>query len=864
MSRPSAEDIFYDSLDRSQDDRDAFITRACGDDQTLASEVRSLLQAHQASEGFLETPVLRAEPGGGGEDPALGKEIGAYRIVEQIGSGGMGRVYLAERADGEFDQRVAIKLILRGAFDEEALRRFRTECRVLARLEHPNIARMIDGGLTSDGTPYITMEYIDGQPIDKYCEQHALDLRKTLRLFLGVCAAVEHVHRHSTIHRDIKPSNVLVDREGNVKLVDFGIARALDAAEGQGSDRTATANQVLTPQYASPEQLRGEMLSTASDVYSLGVVLYRLLTGNVPFRDHGTSLSRFERTVSQDEPVAPSQMVRREPAGADTSRGVSESRTVSRELRGDVDTIVLMAIRKEPERRYASVAAFSDDIRRYLDGRPVHAQPDTFSYRTAKFVRRNAGMVIAGALLFAVLVASTIIGFWLYLGAEDARRVAEAAREEAESNARSAQAATDFLVDIFKQSDPDVTGGKDLTAGELLAIGTERLDTLKDEPRARVRLLRTISEIYRRRGDVDKARELGEQAVTLSRVALDDPFETAQSLTAYGILLTVIREHETALHAFLEAESLTVSSVGADDDSMARILNCVGIAYLGLGDLGAALPYMERSAAARESVIGSDDPEMAYYWVNLAELNREAGNYQAAEPLYTQALAVRERHLDPMHPQIGFACLAFGAFLNSTKQYQKARETLERSRDIHTTSLGKRHLRVATSSWELGRAYAALGEKTLAEDSFNLAISIYDETYGPDGPWAAEAICGLAGLRLDAGNYDAARELYQRAHDLWAEHSGDDYHKLAEPLVGLAQVAAAEGKADDAERRFAEALSICEAGLGENHPLVPEVLLPYAALLRNQGRTDEAVVMQQKAATILASHGLPHAPAPGN
>ena len=383
-------------------------------------------------------------------DPLLGQLLGVYRLTRLLGDGGMGRVYLGEREGAAFAQQVAVKVILHGAFAGEAQRRFRNECQALSRLEHPHITRLIDGGATDQGLPYIVMEYVDGTPLDAYCREHDLAVPARLRLFREVCAAVEHAHRHSILHRDIKPANILVDRTGRVKLTDFGIARVLDAAE-PGEAATLTRFAVMTPQYASPEQLGGEVLSTASDVYSLGLVLYQLLTGTLPFAEGTTSLRERERLIESTAPTRPSEMVRRPERGSPPALN-------PRDLSGDLDAIVLMALRREPERRYASARHLADDIARHEAGLAVEARPDSLRYRLGKLVRRNAVAVVAAGVLFAVLAASTAVGFSLYGRSEVARREAVAARATADAERRKAEHVSAALIGMVEAADPMLAG----------------------------------------------------------------------------------------------------------------------------------------------------------------------------------------------------------------------------------------------------------------------------------------------------------------------------------------------------------------------------------------------------------------------
>ncbi len=396
--------IFQEALDQETGRCAEFLDEACGDDAELRREVESLLLADNGATNPLDKAIsqiastlIPMEQG----STMLGRRIGVYRVTGLIGQGGMGAVYRAARDDHQYDKEVAIKLVKGGLGPDFALQRFRRERQILARLEHPNIARLLDGGTTDEGWPYLVMEKIDGQTISEYCEIHSLSIRQRLELFRFVCAAVQYAHQNLIIHRDIKPSNILVANDGVPKLLDFGIAKLLDPEHTLNTadndpGQTATAMRVMTPAYASPEQARGEPVTTSTDIYSLGIVLYELLTNQRPYQIKGNSFLEIERAICSTEPEKPSAAVRQNSTG---------QIKLSRQLAGDLDNIILMALRKEPERRYGSVEQFSEDIRRHLDGLPVNARQDTVRYRTSKFVRRHLWGVLASTLIALLLIA---------------------------------------------------------------------------------------------------------------------------------------------------------------------------------------------------------------------------------------------------------------------------------------------------------------------------------------------------------------------------------------------------------------------------------------------------------------------------
>jgi serine/threonine protein kinase len=419
------EKIFDGALQRSAAERAAFLDRACGDDDNLRREVEGLLAADSRAGEFLEQPIaehgIELRPQGSAPG---GELVGAYRLLRRIGEGGMSEVYLAVRADDEYQKRVALKIIRQDLDREDMLRRFRTERQILAGLDHPNIAKLLDGGTTEGGLPYFVMDYIEGVPVDQYCDRGKLTLRERLELFRSVCSAVQYAHQNLVVHRDIKASNILVTSDGVPKLLDFGIAKLVKPDQfAQQAEYTATWLRPMTPRYASPEQVQGKLVTTASDVYSLGVLLYHLLTGHFPYRLEGRPPTELARLVVEEQPEKPSTAITRvetdprartrEPVSADV---VSKARRTQppqlrRQLAGDLDNIVLMALRKEPQRRYASVEQFAEDTRRYLRGLPVLARQDTLGYRTSKFLRRNwLGVAVAtGFVLLLVGFALTMV-----------------------------------------------------------------------------------------------------------------------------------------------------------------------------------------------------------------------------------------------------------------------------------------------------------------------------------------------------------------------------------------------------------------------------------------------------------------------
>jgi non-specific serine/threonine protein kinase/serine/threonine-protein kinase len=529
------EQILHDALQREEAQRAAFLEDACAGDLSLRSEVESLLAHEHGAEEFMNTPALEvaakalvqeqaaggvAAAGGGDllNDPLIGKRIGSYRLVELIGSGGMGAVYLAERDDNQFQKQVAIKLICSASWSPGIARRFRDERQILARLDHPNIARLLDAGTTDSGLPYFMMEYVEGQPIHQYCDDRRLSIRERLELFRTVCSAVQYAHQNLVIHRDIKPGNILVTANGVPKLLDFGIAKFVDpTSPGLTGDSTATGPRLMTPEYASPEQLCGEPITTSTDVYSLGVLLYELLTGHKPHTLNSPTPHEIAKAICENEPQRPSLAITRLDKGASSSSpspvshaSQSVLRELQRRLAGDLDNIVLTAIKTDPRRRYGSVEQFSEDIRRHIEGFPVLAGKDTVIYRAGKFIRRNTASVLAVLVILMTLIVGIAGTAWQ-------AHIASVQRARAEQRFNDVRKlANSFMFDL----EDEIQGlpGSTHAQEKLLKTALQYLDSMARESKDDPSLQSELAAAYQRVGDIEGRRgtqNLGNTAAAL-------------------------------------------------------------------------------------------------------------------------------------------------------------------------------------------------------------------------------------------------------------------------------------------------------------------------------------------------------------
>jgi serine/threonine-protein kinase len=701
------EELFHAALERQGEERRRFLAEACADRPALLAEVEGLLAAETgAQEGWIEEAIRGALALADGDAPAeeIPARIGPYRVLRPLGRGGLSDVYLAERVEEGVRVEVAVKVVRRGLDTRDVLARLRRERWILARLDHSNIARLLDGGSTESGAPYFVLEAIDGEPIDRYCEGRQLDIAARLELFRDVCAAVAHAHRNLVLHRDLKPSNVLVTPAGVAKLLDFGIAKVLDPEHPEEAPptRTAAGLRLFTPAYASPEQVRGLPLTTATDVYSLGVLLYRLLTGRSPYQVTGRHAEEVERSVWEADPPRPSAAV------TDPRR--------RRRLAGDLDTIVLKALRKEPERRYASVEQLADDLRRHLAGLPVRARPDTAAYRLSTFARRHQRALAAAAA--GLVVAASLVGFHTLRLTEERNR----ARVEASSKAR----VLEFLVSLFEESDPSRSRGRDLTAREILERGAARIgEGLGDEPEARATLLDVLGRVHQSLGLYDTAEEQLREALRLRTAALGGEHpEVAASLNTLGDLLYERGDTEEAERLVRDALEIRRAAFGPAHETVAESLNDLAALALARGEVETAEELLGQALALRRGLFGDDHPRTAASLRNLAAvLHQGKRDLAAAEPLYREALAIQRRRLDGGDPQVAVTLVNLARLLDELGDGAAAEPLYREALAIQRRALGAAHPDVTWTMNNLGVLLVRLGRREEAERLYRQALA---------------------------------------------------------------------------------------------------------------------------------------------
>jgi serine/threonine-protein kinase len=736
--------------------------RLCGDDAELRREVESLLLNH-GDEAFLESggadeAAQLLVPGGHASAPDAAPEAddsaavraGSYELLRRMGEGGMGVVYLARRADRDFKQPVAVKVIRKGMDSEEVLARFRRERQILSSLDHPNIARLLDGGTTEDGRPYFVMEHVQGKPLIAYCDDNKLTLDDRLKLFRDVCSAVWYAHQNLVIHRDLKPGNILVTAEGTAKLLDFGIAKLLNPdASSVDVPPTATAIRLMTPEYASPEQVRGDAVTTSTDVYSLGMILYELLVGRRPYEFATRNFVDIYRVVTEEQPSRPSTVV----------TNVLEAGTdrVSRQLRGDLDNIMLMALRKEPQRRYSSVEAFSEDIRRYLQGYPVHARQPTFRYRSAKYVGRHKLAVTAAAAVFVLLS-----GFSVLLALQN-RRIAEQ-RNAAQRAEEKALQVTDFLVDLFETNDPAQSRGEALTAREILDRGAQKLQReFQGSPELKATLLNKVGTLYQKLASYDRAEALLREALAARRAQHGGAdLATAESLHDLAVVLFSKADYEEAERMLRETLAIRRALLGDVHPDVARSSGVLAGVHMQKGQLDEAERRF-REALAIWKRLGTEDEDVASGLSGLALVLGRKGDSQQEEALFREALAMNRRVLGSEHTEVAAGLNNLASMLWEQGRLEDAEKLQREALALDRKLLGNEHPDVAIDLGNLGTLLRDQGHLDEAEKLQREALRIRRERLGDEHPDVAFSHAGLAEVLLSKGQAPAAIELAQRA-----------------------------------------------------------------------------------------------------
>lgn len=818
-------------LDEEPSGREAAVVAACGEDEALCARLLEIVRL-VGGDAFLDADALSfAAPAWqedlGGEPLAPGRRIGAYRILKRLAVGGMSLVYLVERSDDQFHRTCVLKVLDDTGLDPgAAMRRFQAERRILAALDHPNIAAVYDGGTTEDGRPYLILEYVDGEPITAYCARLGLPLAARLALFRTVCRAVEHAHRRFVVHRDLKPGNIFVRADGAVKLLDFGIAKLLDPTGPDELPLTRTGLRLLTPEYAAPEQVREGAITTATDVYSLGVLLYELATGHRPYDLANRSPAAVEQVICDDDPPRPSARAIEPGPGAPGDGGLA------RRLRGDLDTIVMTALAKEPGRRYGSPGALADDLERHTEGLPVSARSASLGYRMRRSVRRHR--VAAAAALAAVLSVAAFGTFHVVQITEERN----AARREAE---RAGQIAS-FLQDLFEVSDPDVSHGETITARDLLDRAAPRLrEELAGQPDVRADMLMALGEVYHKLSLYPSARALAEEAYGIRIDAFGE--ESAEAAESLDLLARCALQEGAyaAVDSLLERVlRLQTTHRGARSPEAARSLYWLGVSSLNQNRYARADSLLRASLGMWRALPPGHELDEALALKDIGNVQTALGNYAAAEPLLREALDTRRRLLGENHSAVYVAMTNLGDNLSMQGRSDEAVPLLREGTDGLERLLGSRHSEVAEALNVLGITLLNAGRYAEAEAPLRRALAIRRDLHGENHPDVARGLNDLGTLHVYREDFAAAVPILREALAVNRALLGDRDLAVGIGFTNLASALRGIGAYDEADARFREAEAVYAALDGPDGVRAVAARFGQASVLQERGALAES------------------------
>lgn len=745
-------------------------------DKNVSLEVRSEIEAlidletpskeyfDQLSENVISPAILEM-----GDLPPSSGRVYNYKILKKIGRGGMGTVYLAERDDDVFKSQVAVKILRRGFKHEEIIAGFRAERQILAQLNHPSITHLLDGGMTTDGRPYFIMEYVDGKTITDYCNEHRLSIVERLEIFKQICDTLAYAHQNLVIHRDLKPANILVTNDGNVKLLDFGIAKFIDEKQPILKKTAVSKQRLLTPEYASPEQIQSGPMNTATDIYQLGLVLYKLICGKLPFSFHEKSFPDTERIILKEEPVAPSKKFSQ--SDPDERKKIAENcsttvQALKAKLKNDLDSITLMALKKRPEDRYQSIMEFKEDIERYQNDLPVKSHGNRFEYRVSKYIKRNR-VNIAIAVLFLTMLLSFAMIYNFSVTQQ---------RNYAQQEAAKAAQVTSFLIDMFEANDPNQAQGNEFTARELLDRGKEQISLLSDIPEIQAELYQVTGQIYRRLGSFEEADEL---------------YQTALQIR----------------NNLFESENQAILS----------IYNQQGLLYSDMGDYDRAETILRHALSIAENSSTIFDPVYAETISNLAYVLRRTGKYDEAEKMFQKSYEITSRNLGNEHPSTIENLSSIGVTLLNKGDYEGARQILQNVLDIRLKSLGSSHPDVAMSMNSLGALLLNIGRFDEAENLFRESLETRINLFGEMHPKVALTMNNLGIALREQGFLENSYSTMTRALEIRSEVLGSDNINTAISKFTLGNLLLEMGSANEANQLLTDAHRVFSNQLTENH-----------------------------------------------
>ncbi len=832
--------LFHQAAELPAADQRAFLESQSSNDPALIDEVLILLSEDSRADSMLDQDIAQVAHQVLDESSAAAppfRDFGPYRIIRALGEGGMGVVYLAERAD--LGSQVAVK-VLRDAWLSPARRaRFAVEQRTLAQLNHPYIARLYDADSSPDGTPFFVMEYVEGAPLTVFCRERHCTIAERLRLFREVCEAVLYAHQHAVIHRDLKPSNILVKDDGGVRLLDFGIAKQIENL-GDAAVETHTGLRLMTPAYAAPEQIRGEQVGIQADVYSLGVLLYELLAGRLPFDVTGATPAQAEKTLTEAVPEKPSITARKRLA-SDASQ--NNSQVASKSAWADLDVLCLTAMHKDARQRYQSVEALIRDVDHYLRAEPLEARPDTFRYTVGKFVRRNWRALSATAAVLAILLA--LVAFYTV-------RLTRA-RNAAVAQAARTQRIQRFMLNLFQGDDPSAGPAGDLRVVTLLDRGVQEARALDAEPAVQAELYETLGGIYQKLGKLDQAEPLLQEALAKQK-SIDGPdgLETAKAMLALGSLRDAQAKYEDSEQLIRQALAIDQRHLKPDDPAIGHDTLALGKVLEDRGQYDASIAALEK-AVEIDSAPGASRADLADSLHELANAHFYAGHYTVSDALNQRVLAMYKYIYGPRHPRVADIYINLGAIRLDLGHYPEAERYDRQALDIVQGWYGKENLETATDLTILARALNYQNKSGEARDLLQQSLAIKERAFGKVHPSVASTLNELGSLARKEGDYPAAEAYFTRMADIYRTVYGEHHYLLATALSNLASVYAAEKQWPRAEKLFRQAVTLYTETQSPNHVNTGIARAKLGTTLLRQDRFAEAEVESRAGYDILVT-----------
>ena len=835
--------IFFKAVELDSKERDVYLNDVCKTPE-LKKEILTLIFAHDKSEDFLEDSIIPYEPITDNSNLFIGKTFGKYKIDKLIARGGMGLVYLGLR-DDEVKQKAAVKIINPGVASGIVIKRFQNERQTLANLNHPNISRLLDGGITDDGIQFLVMEYIEGIPIDEYCDNNKLNIKDRLNLFLKVASVVQYAHQNLVVHRDLKPSNILITQDGEPKLLDFGIAKILSPEGEMLETLTQRGMWNLTPEFASPEQIKGETITTSSDVYSLGIILYKLLTGHSPYKIKSRFHSDIRQIITQTEPSKPSEIIFKtfvDESEENNSKINPESISRTREgsidklhkkLIGDLDNIVSMAIRKEPKRRYSSVDNFADDIKRYLNDRPVTAHSDSLIYRSKKFIKRNKTAVIFATIIF-LLVNMGLAGV-LWQG-----HLAGIERDIAKLEADKSNRTKSFLLEMISSPDP-LKDGSEVKVIDVIQKASAKLQSeLINHPQIEAEIRTMLGNTYQNLGIYDSAETELTKALDLNKkIYGDQSKETAISLKNVGLIYHYKGDYEKADDYYKKSLEMFKSVETNPSFERALVLDAYGTLITDQGDYEKAEKITEKALQIAEAVKGSEDPDVAEIQNNLATSYNYLGKLDLADSLYKESLRVFRKVYGNFHIRVS-SSLNNLAFINIfKKEHKQALRLLEEALNIKIVVLGKNHPDLINAYSNVGSTYFNIDDYNNAEKFMKASIDVGLKNYSENNinlsrPYMWYGRTLVANKKFDKGIY-----YLKKAYLIRKKEFGEKNNLTLTTQSLYGQNLLIAGKLIDAEKHLVESYRGLNEILGNKTEATQKTLVALVELFKTLRKQDQ-------------------------